>query len=132
MQELENIADRYQIDMVFTHWSNDLNTDHAKTWEISRVAFRKIKNILQYQSNSYFDATNQFAPQLFSTFTKNEYLFKIELLKLHETEWDYRKTRWEREIFDKEKFWGYLADSDYTEAFVIYKMIQDFNKWQTW
>ena len=55
MQILEEIAIKNKIDIVFTHWFGDINTDHKATWEISRTAFRNVKNFLMYQPNSYSD-----------------------------------------------------------------------------
>ena len=60
MQNLESIADNNKVDTIFTHWFGDLNTDHKATWEISRTAFRNVKNFLMYQSNSYGDNVNIF------------------------------------------------------------------------
>lgn len=125
MQELERIVISEKIDLVFTHWYGDHNTDHKATWEMSRVAFRRVKNLLQYQSNSYFDNVQIFSPQYFWGFTKKEYNYKKKFLSFHSTEWNYRKSRWEREIFDKEKFWGYLIGYDYAEAFLISRLVQN-------
>lgn len=122
MQELEAIVREEKIDIVFTHWFGDHNTDHVATWELSRVAFRRVRNILQYQSNSYFDNIKVYTPQFFWGFTKEEYKQKEKLLSIHETEWEYRKERWQREIFDREKFWGYQCGSDYAEAFMITRL----------
>ncbi|MFZ6031799.1 MAG: PIG-L deacetylase family protein [Melioribacter sp.] len=127
MQELEDIVREKSIDLVFTHWFGDHNTDHVATWEISRVAFRRVPNVLQYQSNSYFDNIKVFTPQFFWGFTKEEYRVKEDFLSVHQTEWNYRKDRWQREIFDRERFWGYLCGHDYAEAFMITRLV-DSNK----
>lgn len=123
MQELETIVREEKIDMVFTHWFGDHNTDHVATWEISRVAFRRVRNLVLYQSNSYFDNIKVFVPQYFWGFTASEYEKKKEILAMHETEWEYREERWQREIFDREKFWGYQCGHDYAEAFMISKLL---------
>ena len=47
MQDMEIIASNKKIDCVFTHWFGDVNTDHKTTWEISRTAFRNVKNFLK-------------------------------------------------------------------------------------
>src|SRR5262245_60622347 len=122
MQDLERIARERQIDLVFTHWRGDLNTDHAATWAISRVAFRRVPNVLLYQSNSYADNIDTFVPQYSWTFTAAEYERKKQLLALHAGEWEYRRERWQREIFDRERYWGYLAGADYAEAFMVSRL----------
>jgi len=125
MQELENYVNKYSIDLVFVHWHGDLNTDHAINWIIAKTAFRKVKNVLQYQSNAYFDNINIFTPQFFFGFSEKEYEFKKKILSIHSIEWEYRKERWEREIFDREKAWGYLCGYDYAEAFMVSKLLDN-------
>lgn len=123
MQELERITVNEKIDLVFTHWFGDHNTDHKAAWEISRVAFRRVPNVLQYQSNAYFDNIDVFTPQFFWGFTNHEYKFKEKILSVHESEWNYRKSRWQREIFDRERFWGYLSGNDYAEAYMVTRLV---------
>ena len=123
MQTLEKIGCDNHIDTVFTHWFGDVNTDHKATWNISRTAFRNVKNFLMYQSNSYSDHVNIFEPNLFVGFNKNEYSFKEKILSQYVPEWSRRKDRWEKEIFNREKYWGFLANNDYAEAFHIGKLV---------
>lgn len=125
MQELENYACKYFIDLVLVHWHGDHNTDHQTVYKICKTAFRRVKNILLYQSNSYFDNVNIFIPQFFWGFTKEEYKFKKKLLSTYSIEWKYRKKRWEREIFDRERCWGYLCGYDYAEAFMVSKLLDN-------
>jgi LmbE family N-acetylglucosaminyl deacetylase len=126
MQILEKIAHEKNIDTVFTHWFGDLNTDHKATWDVSRTAFRNVKNFFMYQSNSYGDNVNIFKPNFYSTFNKEEYSFKEKLLSHYTIEWDKRKHRWNREIFDRERYWGYIAGNEYAEGFQIGKLVDFF------
>jgi len=126
MQILENIINDKKIDTVFTHWFGDLNTDHKATWDICRTSFRNVKNSFMYQSNSYSDNVNIFKPNFYSTFTKDEYSFKEKLLSHYVIEWEKRKNRWTREIFERERYWGYIAKNDYAEGFQIGKLIDFF------
>lgn len=122
MQELETIAVAKKIDLALVHWHGDHNTDHAAAWQICRTAFRRVGSLLQYQSNAYFDNVSVFAPQVFSGFKAKEYEAKKKLLAMHKSEWAYRKQRWEREVFDKERFWGWLCNSDYAEGFMVSRL----------
>lgn len=126
MQILEKITREKKIDTVFTHWFGDLNTDHKATWDLSRTAFRNIKNFFMYQSNSYGDNVNIFQPNFYSTFNKKEYSFKEKLLSNYKIEWERRKCRWSREIFDRERYWGHIAGSEYAEGFQIGKLVDFF------
>ena len=126
MQALEKVVNDKNIDTVFTHWHGDLNTDHKATWDISRTAFRNVKNFFMYQSNSYGDNVNIFKPNFYSTFNKEEYSFKEKLLSQYLTEWNRRKSRWTREIFERERYWGNVSNSEYAEGFQIGKLIDFF------
>ncbi len=126
MQTLEEVANKNKIDAVFTHWFGDVNTDHKATWEISRTAFRNVKNFLMFQSNSYGDNVNIFKPDLFFSFNQKQYTFKEKLLSQYKMEWSRRKKRWKREIFERERFWGYITGNDYAEGFQIGRIIDFF------
>lgn len=122
MQELEHIAADRSIDLAFVHWHGDHNTDHSAAWEICRTAFRRVGGLLQFQSNGYFDNVNNFAPQVFCGFDAKEYGLKKKLMAMHRSEWRYRRRRWQGEVFDKERHWGYLSGSDYAEAFMVSRL----------
>ena len=126
MIALEELARENKIDLIFTHWFGDVNTDHKATWEISRTAFRNVKNFVMYQSNSYNDHVNNFEPNLFFSFNKDQYNLKEKILSQYKNEWSKREQRWRKEIFDREKFWGFLSGNDYAEGFQISKLT-DFN-----
>ena len=126
MQILEGIANNKKIDAVFTHWYGDLNTDHKATWEISRTAFRNVKNFLMYQSNSYGDNVNIFKPNLFFSFNQEQYVFKEKILSQYVSEWARREIRWKREIFERERYWGHISGNDYAEGFQVGKVVDFF------
>lgn len=126
MQDMEIIASNKKIDCVFTHWFGDVNTDHKTTWEISRTAFRNVKNFFMYQSNSYSDNVNTFKPNFYFSFNKEEYGLKEKLLSQYVPEWNHRKNRWTREIFERERYWGYISGNDYAEGFQIGKLVDFF------
>lgn len=123
MQILEDIANKNKIDVIFTHWFGDVNTDHKAVWEISRTAFRNVKNIIMYQSNSYSDRVDIFKPNLFFSYDETGRKFKENLLSQYKVEWTRRKERWEREVFDREKYWGYLSGKEYAEGFQIASLV---------
>ncbi len=123
MQILEDVANENKIDVVFTHWFGDINADHKATWEISRTAFRNVKNFIMFQSNAYNDHVNIFNPNLFFSYTEKEYGFKEKLLSQYVPEWTRRQGRWTREIFDRERYWGFLSGNDYAEGFQISKLV---------
>tara|TARA_B100000029_G_scaffold116791_2_gene109706 strand:+ start:3122 stop:3763 length:642 start_codon:yes stop_codon:yes gene_type:complete len=123
MQNLEGIAVKNKIDVVFTHWYGDVNTDHQAVWEISRTAFRNVRNFFMYQSNSYGDNVSTFKPNFYFSFSTEEYQLKQKLLSQYTTEWERRKDRWSREIFDRERYWGHVSGDDYAEGFQTGKLV---------
>ena len=126
MQDMEIIASNKKIDCVFTHWFGDVNTDHKITWEISRTAFRNVKNFFMYQSNSYSDNVNSFKPNYYFSFSNEEYKIKEKLLSQYINEWNRRKDRWSREIFERERYWGHISGNDYAEGFQTGKLVDFF------
>ena len=125
MQQLERVAEKYDIKALFCHWFGDINTDHQATWQIARTAFRRTENFLMYQSNSYTDYVNKFAPNYFQGFSAQEYDMKRTILGKQVGEWAYRSNRWEREIFDRERFCGFLCGHEYAESFLIAKVVNN-------
>lgn len=126
MQTLEEIVNNKKIDTVFTHWFGDINTDHKATWDISRTAFRNVKNFFMFQSNSYGDNVNIFKPNFYFSFSKEEYAFKEKIVSQYVSEWTLREIRWKREIFERERYWGYISGNDYAEGFQIGKLVDFF------
>ena len=126
MQILEGIVNDKKIDTVFTHWFGDINTDHKVTWDISRTAFRNVKNHFMYQSNSYSDNVNIFKPNFYFSFNKEEYAFKEKILSQYTSEWNRREARWKREIFEREQYWGHISGNDYAEGFQVGKVVDFF------
>lgn len=126
MKMLEAIAGRLDIKAVLCHWFGDVNTDHQAVWQIARTAFRRIDNFLMYQSNAYTDNVNNFIPNYFQGFSSKEYALKRKVMAKHSTEWAYRQDRWEREIFGREKYWGFLCEHEYAEGFMASKLINNF------
>ena len=60
---------------------------------------------------------------LFIGFNKKQYRFKEKLLSQYSVEWKRRKERWKKEIFERERFWGYLAGNEYAEGFHVGKLV---------
>jgi len=123
MQQLENIAEKHDINTIFCHWFGDVNTDHQVAWQIARTAFRQVDNFLMYRSNAYTDHVTNFTPNYFQGFSAEEYDLKRKALCNYSCEWNYRHNRWEREIFECERLWGGLCKHDYAEGFMITKLV---------
>lgn len=53
MRRIERFIDEQRIALVFSHWSQDLNTDHEAAAKLTRVAARRVPSVLMYRSNWY-------------------------------------------------------------------------------
>jgi len=122
MKTLESLILRLKVALAFIPWPSDFNTDHAAAAKISRVASRYVPSVLYYQSNGYYDSQRPFAPNLFIGGSSMEYYQKDQVLKIHHTEYVQRKERWQREIIDRDHYWGSLCGCDYAEGFVVSRM----------
>ena len=117
MQILENIVIDKKIDTVFTHWFGDVNTDHKATWDISRTAFRNVKNHFMYQSNSYGDNVNIFKPNFYSTFNKDEYFLKKNY---------YHNMEQNGIVENIDGVGRFLKENDIGDIFLVMNMLKDF------
>ena len=79
-----------------------------------------------YQSNSYSDNVNSFKPNYYFSFSNEEYKIKEKLLSQYINEWNRRKDRWSREIFERERYWGHISGNDYAEGFQTGKLVDFF------
>ena len=117
MQILENIVIDKKIDTVFTHWFGDVNTVHKATWDISRTAFRNVKNHFMYQSNSYGDNVNIFKPNFYSTFNKDEYFLKKNY---------YHNMEQNGIVENIDGVGRFLKENDIGDIFLVMNMLKDF------
>lgn len=115
MRYLEGLINEHEVTMVFSHWQNDLNTDHAAAAKMTVVAARRISRVLMYRSNWY-------QPQ--QPFNGNIYIDisttinrKKQALSCYKTEIANRGTEWIDTFLNANRIAGFTIDKEYAEVF---------------
>jgi len=124
---VEAIIRKYNIDIIYTHWTGDANQDHINTFKTTMAASRYVKNVYCYEQipvprmsenpmniNYYVDITDSFDK-------------KIEAANCHKSQ----MLKYKAHGFDVEnnlrvlaEFRGIQAQCKYAEAFQIIKKVQ--------
>jgi N-acetylglucosamine malate deacetylase 1 len=112
---LEQIMADYQISMVFSHWINDVNTDHASTSKMTLVAARHIPKVLMYRSN-WYQAAQPFNG-LFHIDISDVMEKKISALECFTSEIENRGKEWIQSFIDFNRVSGFSIDKSYAEVF---------------
>src|SRR3954463_12097448 len=115
MRRLEELITAKEITLVFSHWRQDLNTDHEAAAKLTIVAARHIPSVLMYRSNWYQPA----AP--FNGCVLVDISEVIELkqrsLACYQTEIRNRKPEWIASCLDRDRSVGFGFGRQYAEAF---------------
>ena len=120
MQVIEKFILNNNIDTVFIHYSDDVNTDHKAASEICKTAARYCKNILMYSSNGYLPE-HQFCPTFFIDITETMDL-KKKALSCYKGDHN-RFNKLFGIIYKKNEVYGYACQCEYAEAFVPLKIL---------
>lgn len=86
VEAINEVIDKYDIDIIYTHWYHDTHQDHMRTTQSTISAGRFVNNILMYEPNypagrSYFGFRNQYYMDITNTFE-----IKMEALKQHKSQ----------------------------------------------
>ncbi|MBF0168516.1 MAG: PIG-L family deacetylase [Alphaproteobacteria bacterium] len=115
-----NIIEK-SIDVIYTHWDNDVHQDHQSIGKATMAAGRKVNRIFMYRSNLY-QTTFQFSGNYFVDIS--DFLeMKIESIREHKTEVDKFGPEWL-------SFWRHEASNNgqrcgtkYAEVFQLVKFL---------
>ncbi len=121
MQQVEAIIIKYDIDTVFAHYPEDMNTDHVEASKIALTAARHCPNFLYYQSNAY-STLSPFSPTFFIDISA--YIqAKITALSYYPSVHD-RFGRLFKTNFEREHVFGFLNGTEYCEGFVPIRIVE--------
>lgn len=115
MRFLEGIIQKNNIEMIFTHWKHDMNTDHVATSEISIVAARRVNRVLMYRSN-WYPVDKTFNTIVYSDITKTMSI-KIKALRAFPGEIKRFGEDWIESFVSANRTWGYTIGTKYAEVF---------------
>jgi len=133
---VENEMDNYQPDIIYTHFSNDLNIDHRRTFKAVMTAIRPqpgMKNPDIYSfyiqsSTDWISSTEsvQFIPNVFVDI-EPDIEQKLKALSEYETEMrDYPHSRSLESIRVFSQYWGTRVGKKYVEPFVLVRSVRDY------
>jgi len=132
---VEKEIDDYQPDMIYTHFSNDLNVDHRRTLEAVMTACRtqpgmKNPDIYSFYIQSSTDwiastEATQFIPNVFVD-VESEIEQKLEALKAYQTEMrEYPHSRSLESIRIFSQYWGTRVGKRFVEPFVLVRSVRE-------
>lgn len=135
IQEVENYVDEIKPEIIYTHYYDDLNIDHQKTFEAVITATRPFGNYntkeiycFETPSSTEWHFKNEgktFEPNYFVDIT--EYIDdKVKALKCYKNEIrDFPHPRSPEAIRTIAKRWGSVVGSEYVEAFKLIRKVSD-------
>ncbi|MCK4261090.1 MAG: PIG-L family deacetylase [Halanaerobiales bacterium] len=120
---LEEVIFKIKPEVIYTHYSDDINSDHKVVHDASLIWCRPsktpfLKKVLFYE---IFGSTRNFSPNYYVT--TDEYIDqKLEALSMYTTETNVQ-TRTVDTIKKVAQYRGAEINSDYAEGFIVYRDI---------
>lgn len=115
MRCLERIMTDYRITMVFSHWTGDVNTDHASAAKMTLVAARHVPKVLMYRSN-WYQTTPPFNGLLYVDISEVMEK-KVSALECFTSEIENRGKEWIQSFIDFNRVSGFSIEKNYAEVF---------------
>ena len=113
--ELAGIIEKEKIDILFNQWGDEYHHDH---WSLSKAAYhasKHVKRVLEYHSN-WYEARTQFCANFFVDIS--DYIdFKLQLLKVYESEYRRVGDDWEKFVINTSRIYGLKNGCEYAEGF---------------
>ena len=123
VEAINEIIDKYGIDIIYTHWYHDTHQDHQRTTQSVLAAGRYVKNILMYEpeypaGRSYLGFRNQYYVDITSTFN-----IKMEALKQHKSQVKKYGDNFLEAVEARARHRGYEIGSKYAECFEVVRLL---------
>ena len=123
IEAINKIIDKYNIDIIYTHWYHDTHQDHKRTTQSVLAAGRYVKNILMYEpeypaGRSYLGFRNQYYVDITQTFH-----IKMEALKQHKSQVKKYGKDFLEAVEARARHRGYEIGSKYAECFEVVRIL---------
>ena len=115
MRRIETFIAERRISLVFSHWTHDLNTDHAAAAQLTIVAARHVPSLLMYRSN-WYQVTQPFNGSFFVDISETVD-DKRKSLECYQVEIANRSREWLDSFFDQHRTAGFGIGRKYAEVF---------------
>jgi len=131
-KKIESVVKEWNPDIVYTHFSNDINQDHRQVYEATSIAVRplpksKISQFIVFEtpsSTEWASKKKSFSPNLFIDITKviNK---KLQAFNKYKNEVvPYPHPRSKKSITNRARFWGNVVGTEFAESFMIVREIK--------
>ena len=123
VEAINEVIDKYEIEVIYTHWYHDSHQDHRRTTQAVISAGRYVKNILMYEpeypaGRSYSGFHNQVYVDITPTFEQ-----KMEALKQHKSQITKFGTDFLEAVKARARHRGYEIGSKYAECFEVLRLL---------
>ena len=123
VEAINEVIDKYNIDIIYTHWYHDSHQDHRRTTQSVLSAGRYVKNILMYEpeypaGRSYSGFHNQYYVDITSTFE-----IKMEALKQHTSQIKKYGNDFLGAVEARARHRGYEIGNKYAECFEVLRLL---------
>ncbi|HID26232.1 MAG TPA: hypothetical protein EYP22_00040 [Methanosarcinales archaeon] len=123
IEAINEIIDKYEIDLIYTHWYHDTHQDHMRTTQSVISAGRYVKNILMYEpeypaGRSYLGFRNQYYIDITSSFE-----IKMKALGKHKSQIKKYGNDFLVAVEARARHRGYEIGSKYAECFEVLRLL---------
>ena len=131
-KKIESVVKEWNPDIVYTHFSNDINQDHRQVYEATSIAVRplpksKISQFIVFEtpsSTEWGSKKKSFSPNLFIDITK-VISKKLQAFNKYKNEvMPYPHPRSKKSITNRARFWGNVVGIEFAESFMIVREIK--------
>jgi len=125
VEAINEVIDKYDIDIIYTHWYHDTHQDHMRTTQSTISAGRFVNNILMYEPNypagrSYFGFRNQYYVDITPSFE-----IKMEALKQHKSQMKKYGDEYLEAIEARARHRGCEVACRYAECYEVLRLFGD-------
>jgi LmbE family N-acetylglucosaminyl deacetylase len=122
IQILEIVSD-HQIDLVYTHWSDDVHHDHYALARASLHGCRHVQRMLMYRSNWYHSAS-EFRGNFYVDISKY-WGIKQKAIEAHESEMGRTANKWISFFRNEAENAGQRIGVKYAEVYEVVKWLEE-------
>lgn len=119
--EIVGLVEKYQIDLVYTHWNGDIHHDHKAVAYASLHSCRHVPRLLMYRSN-WYHSTFDFRENFYVDITEH-WENKKKIIEAHESEITRSGRKWVDFFHNEAKNAGQRIGVKYAEVFELVKWI---------
>ncbi len=115
------IVEEEAIDMIYTHWVDDIHMDHQNVARATLTAGRHVPRMFMYRSN-YYDTNKFFRGNFYVDITETIEV-KKQAIKAHESEYKRIGEKWLRFFLNQNQNDGQKIGVEYAECFEVVKYL---------